>query len=157
MGFKEAVKTCFQKYITFSGRASRSEFWWCHSLTIVPFVLMIAVRAFGFNIPNKPFEALYSMYTWVFLLPNISVMARRMHDINRSGWWVLFFTLAIWVPFVFAIAFGWGGSGFLEVIGFFAISLIMASLMLFWLCRKGTEANNRFGPDPMQEIHAKNQ
>lgn len=74
MTFVESVKTCFKKYCTFKGRASRSEFWWFYLFeTLVTLILNC--------IPQINFLSL------LILLPGLAVTARRLHDRNRSGWW----------------------------------------------------------------------
>ena len=76
MSFGEAVKTCFSKYVDFSGRAPRSEFWW-----FVLFVIIVSVVALliGLN----------TLFGLAMLLPSIAVTVRRLHDTDRSGWWYL--------------------------------------------------------------------
>lgn len=73
MGFLEAIKTCFGKFMTFSGRARRSEFWWFYLL--------------NFIIGCIPFVG----WIWglIVLIPSIAVGIRRLHDTGRSGWWYL--------------------------------------------------------------------
>jgi uncharacterized membrane protein YhaH (DUF805 family) len=73
MGFLEAIKTCFSKYATFSGRARRSEFWW--------FVLLNFILGW---IP-----VINMIWGLVVLIPSIAVGVRRLHDTGRSGWWYL--------------------------------------------------------------------
>ena len=67
MGFGESIKTCFNKYATFSGRASRSEFWWFQLAFFLSFFTIIGGL--------------------ILLLPNMSVTVRRLHDVGKSGWW----------------------------------------------------------------------
>jgi uncharacterized membrane protein YhaH (DUF805 family) len=78
MTFTESIKTCFNKYADFNGRAKRSEFWWW-----VLFVFLVSIAA---NILDERLGILVSLGT---LLPYIAVTARRLHDTNRSGWWQL--------------------------------------------------------------------
>jgi uncharacterized membrane protein YhaH (DUF805 family) len=75
MGFIEAVKTCLQKYATFSGRASRAEFWWFVLFTVIA---SIAGSMFG--------EVVNGLVSLALLLPSIAVGARRLHDIGKTGW-----------------------------------------------------------------------
>jgi uncharacterized membrane protein YhaH (DUF805 family) len=78
MKFQEAVETCLKKYADFEGEATRSEYWW--------FALFIFIVGILLTILAKPFAALFYVGT---LLPSIAVGIRRLHDTNRSGWWLL--------------------------------------------------------------------
>ena len=82
MNFQTSVKTCFKKYTTFSGRASRSEFWyfWLFSYAIYAILIIIAL-----NISFK-FIWFFVVLFLVNFIPFIAVTARRLHDVNKSGW-----------------------------------------------------------------------
>lgn len=85
MTFQDAVKTCLNKYTDFNGRASRSEFWWFFLfMVIVGFVVGI-IGAFLGKTGSSIFSGLVSL---AFLLPGLAVTVRRLHDIDKSGWWV---------------------------------------------------------------------
>lgn len=96
MGLKIATKTVLSKYATFHGRAQRSELWyWFLALLILFFVLALIEGAIvapllGFDAfapdAGNPLSALVSM---LIFLPTLAVIVRRLHDIGRSGWWVL--------------------------------------------------------------------
>lgn len=74
MEFVEAVKAFFANFLDFSGRASRSEFWWA-----ILFCFVVGIVA-----SFLPF--LDMIWTLIAFVPSISLSARRLHDINRSGW-----------------------------------------------------------------------
>jgi len=78
MTFTDAIKTCFNKYANFEGAASRSEYWW--------FFLFTLLASFALGIVSNKLSLLFSLAT---LLPGIAVGARRLHDTDRSGWWLL--------------------------------------------------------------------
>ena len=79
MDLQNSIKTCgVKKYANFNGRASRSEFWWFYLFTILVWIV-------GFVI-NPVVELIFIIG---LLLPYIAVTARRLHDINKSGWWQL--------------------------------------------------------------------
>lgn len=119
MTFKDAVRTCFQKYITFSGRASRSEYWWFVLFTLLAsFVLSFIDFSLGFQGNVQPLSALFSLAVF---LPSIAVAVRRLHDRDMTGWWILI----VLVPLLGALV-----------------------LMVLFVMR-GTEGRNRFGPDPL--------
>lgn len=100
MGFGEAISTCFRKYATFSGRASRSEFWYFFLfLFLVSVVLnIIGAATGGYNATdvngNTSFAfttgtAISAIVGLALLLPALAVGARRLHDTGRSGWFLL--------------------------------------------------------------------
>lgn len=78
MNMQEAFLTCLKKYAIFSGRATRSEYWW--------FVLAQILIIVGMTMVN---ETLGGLVTLLLLMPVVSVAARRLHDIGKSGWWIL--------------------------------------------------------------------
>ena len=140
MGFKEAVRTCLrEKFITFSGRASRSEYWWFTLfvwLIWITFAVLVGVVGYmSGDVLNGQFPVLFWVLGGIFVIialalyiPIISVMVRRFHDRNLSGWWVLGVMVAGAIPYV----------GFLASIAALVITVL-----------KGTEGDNRFGPDPL--------
>ncbi|MFN8158894.1 MAG: DUF805 domain-containing protein [Candidatus Nanopelagicales bacterium] len=93
MGFGTAVSTCFQKYVTFSGRARRSEFWWWQLFVILlSAIASIGDSAFGLHYTKSNGVGVGWLATVVGLalvLPSIAVLFRRLHDTGRSGWWWL--------------------------------------------------------------------
>ncbi len=78
MDFQTAVRTCFQKYAMFEGRASRPEYWW--------FFLFLVVGNFVLGMVSDTLGLIFSLAT---LMPGLAVGARRLHDTGRSGWWQL--------------------------------------------------------------------
>jgi uncharacterized membrane protein YhaH (DUF805 family) len=115
MGFGEAVGSCLSKYATFTGRAPRSEYWYFVLFQAVVGVVAAAIsRAIDLNLVSTLVELL-------LFLPSLAVGIRRLHDIDRSGWW----TLLGFVPFI-----GW-------------------IMLIIWACTKGSLGPNRFGPDPL--------
>lgn len=78
MNFGQAISTCFSKYATFSGRASRPEFWW---FTLFQILVSIVASMFG--------DIVNGLVSLGLLLPALAVGARRLHDIGKSGWWQL--------------------------------------------------------------------
>ena len=89
MDFQTSIKTCFKKYADFSGRASRSEFWWFELFLLIGAIVtvVIDIMMLGYTFEDKgPINIIFAVVTF---LPTIAVGARRLHDINRSGWWQL--------------------------------------------------------------------
>ena len=83
MSFPDAVRTCLQKYVDFSGRARRSEFWFFYLFEILAFVVAVIIDSvFGTSI----FAPVVGLG---LLLPMLAVAVRRLHDTGRSGWFLL--------------------------------------------------------------------
>lgn len=80
MNFGEAVSSFFKNYANFSGRASRSEFWYTYLFIFIVGVIMIVVDVVAGN------EIISSIWNLAILVPTLAMTTRRLHDINRSGW-----------------------------------------------------------------------
>ena len=117
MGFVGAIKTCFSKYVDFKGRARRPEYWWWILFTVLVGIVLELVDL-GIAAAHGP-GVLGNLANLVFLLPSLAVGARRLHDTDRSGWWLL-----LW---------------FIPLIGWI--------ILIVFLCQRGTEGPNRFGSD----------
>jgi uncharacterized membrane protein YhaH (DUF805 family) len=115
MNFGQAISSGFSNYVKFSGRAVRSEYWYWVLFTvlggivagIIDVVLSISV-----------ISGLFGLAT---ILPSIAVQVRRLHDLDRTGWWIF---LAV-IPLI-----GW-------------------IILIIWYCSRGTAGPNRFGPDAL--------
>ena len=84
MSFTDAIRDGFSKYVTFSGRSSRSAYWWWYLFGILVLVVSLAIDyALGAG------GILYVLVALAMLLPNLAVLVRRLHDAGHSGWWVL--------------------------------------------------------------------
>ena len=136
MGFKEAIRTCVRdKYATFSGRASRSEYWYFFLFVILVASVLIGVGAV-FSTGNSGqistlsgiFFGAAGLFYLGMLIPMIAAGVRRFHDRNLSGWWYLGAMVAGAIPFV-------------------GIAASIAALVITVL--KGTDGENKFGEDPL--------
>jgi uncharacterized membrane protein YhaH (DUF805 family) len=86
MSFTQAVQTCFSKYIDFTGRAVRSEYWWFYLFLII---VNAVINVIGSATDSSLVGVLGGLFSLAVLLPSIAVSTRRLHDIGRSGWWQL--------------------------------------------------------------------
>lgn len=86
MNLPTAVVTCLKKYVTFSGVASRSEYWWFSLFEGIGYLVLRAINA----------PSLVSFWTLALFLPGLAVNVRRLHDTGRSGWWYLAWILFPW-------------------------------------------------------------
>ena len=116
MDFKTSVSTVLSKYIEFSGRASRSEFWWFTLFSVIGNIITGI-----FDDVLGTIAAINLLFSLAILLPSIAVAVRRLHDTDRSGWWMLL----VLIPVV-----GW-------------------IVLLYFNIQKGTDGENRFGSDPL--------
>ena len=89
MVIQQSIKTCLKKFATFDGRASRSEYWWFQFFYIL--VVIVAVILDGVLVGGnlETAGALEIVSQLILLLPALAVTARRLHDVDRSGWWML--------------------------------------------------------------------
>ncbi|HYP82306.1 DUF805 domain-containing protein [Variovorax sp.] len=78
MNFTQAVQVCLRKYVEFSGRASRSEFWW---FALFQLIVLVVAGIFG--------DRIYGIAALLLLLPSLAAAARRLHDVGKSAWFLL--------------------------------------------------------------------
>ena len=162
----QAVKSCFSKYATFSGRASRSEYWY-FQLFLMPLGLFIGLISATMMIKYSYNYNILSLFFYLaILVPNIAVTVRRLHDVNRSGWLVLLiFVGVIIVPIgmflktflmmLFAEFFGLTFLIFINVIFFLILTLsiiLPLIISLYWLIKESDLGPNRFGEDPLEKL-----
>ena len=134
MNFTDAVKAYFLKWNDFRSRSSRSEYWWATLFVtlasfpvgyIIGFVIAILFLTAGFS------ETTMEIVVVIVMLPiqifiiiaSTCLVIRRLHDVDKSGWWYLIiFTIIGIIP------------------------------LLIWYCSKGTNGDNRFGKDPLEQL-----
>ena len=109
MGFVTAVKTVFSKYVGFSGRARRSEYWWWALFTIiVSFVTVGIDGAIGTYNAETNSGLIQGIASLALFLPGLAVAFRRLHDTGRTGLWILLALIPVigWIVLIvfFAIA-----------------------------------------------------
>src|SRR5688500_12057680 len=94
--------TVMKKYATFTGRARRKEYWMFTLFQMIFFIVAAILDSMlGLTFGMLPYGYLYFGYAIVTLIPGIAVTVRRLHDTNRSGWWLLIALIpiigAIWL------------------------------------------------------------
>jgi uncharacterized membrane protein YhaH (DUF805 family) len=119
MNFGQAIKSGFSNYVTFSGRACRSEYWFWVLFAVIGGLGtgILDALIFGYHAGVSPLNGIFSL---AIFLPGLAVAARRLHDTDRVAWWLLI-----------------------------ALTGIGAIFLVVWFCFKGTSGPNRFGPDPL--------
>ena len=118
MNFVEAIRSCFRNYANFSGRAVRSEYWYWYLFVAIVLIVLGAIDESLYSGPLQigPFSYVTAAATLALILPSLATSVRRLHDIDRTGWWVLIGP---------------------TVIGTLAL--------IYWACLPGTSGSNRFG------------
>ena len=95
MSFTDSIKLCFAKFADFNGRAKRPEFWW--------FALFCFIGALLLEVAGSYVSWIFSLAT---LVPSLAVGARRLHDMNKSGWMQLLWLIPIlgWIYLIYVLA-----------------------------------------------------
>lgn len=114
---------CLQHYADFTGRAHRSEYWYFVLFNFIVSILIglsLGVIAGLLNVP----ALVYLAYLWslAVFIPSLAVSVRRLHDIGRSGWWLL---LSL-------------------------IPLVGAIILIIWHCTDSQPGANQYGPNPKE-------
>lgn len=119
VSFSRAVRMAFDSYCRFQGRSSRSEYWWwVLFVAILSFCIGIIEGILGFSMTAV--QTTSGILSLVLLLPGLGLSVRRLHDIGKSGWWILL--------------------GFIPVVG--------AIILITWFARNSEMTENRYGPMP---------
>jgi uncharacterized membrane protein YhaH (DUF805 family) len=119
MNFTDAVMAVLKKYAIFDGRSIRSEYWYWVLFSLLASIVLSIIDSIIFgtsaNSNSGPLEIIFSLAT---IIPGIAVTVRRLHDVNKSGWWILIvFTIVGIIP------------------------------LIYWYCQPGTSGKNTYG-DP---------
>ncbi|HMI40865.1 MAG TPA: DUF805 domain-containing protein [Sphingomicrobium sp.] len=147
------AKRPIQKYADFSGRAPRAEYWWFILAVVVAYVVVTIVESIlGIN---RMVAGVYGPIAVALMLgtlvPSIAVAVRRLHDTNRSGWWILLPVVPYCLAFVLGGAAMMNGGG-MTGLGVASIFLLIgagcALLLLIFYVLPGTAGDNGYGPDP---------
>ena len=113
VSFPDAIRLGFQHYFDFRSRSTRAEYWW--------WVLFVILTQQALNVVNIRIGILFGL---AVLIPGLALGTRRLHDINKSGWWLL-----MWF-------------------GIFLIAPVI--VLIVWHTKPSDEGTNKYGPDPRQ-------
>lgn len=116
-----ATSNCFSKYFDFQSRSRRSEYWYFYLFNLIVTIILVIIE-----ISINPNDTLYlaNIYGLITFIPSISCSVRRLHDVNRSGWWYfLVFTIIGIIP------------------------------LLYWHCKDGEKNKNIYGHSPKYRIN----
>lgn len=110
-------------YVNFSGRASRSEYWYFILFCFLVGILLGLISGVAPGLKSTCNIILF-IFQLVIIIPSIAVLTRRLHDHDKSGWWQLI-----------------------------SLIPIIGGLYIFFLnCRRGTIGENSFGSDPLMNL-----
>jgi uncharacterized membrane protein YhaH (DUF805 family) len=119
VNIKEATFLFFKNYFLFSGRSSRGAYWWQFPvLFLAGFIIglmEVFLGLYNYEVGSGPFGLILQLAVFI---PGLSVTARRLHDVGRSGWWYL--------------------------IAFTVVGIIP---LFYWMCKKGDLGTNKYGED----------
>lgn len=118
MSFVDAIKSGFSKYVTFSGRAYRSEYWYWVLFVVIASLVALTLDSAILGYSPSGASPITGIFDLVTFLPGLALAARRLHDMDRTAWWLLI-----------------------------ALTGIGSILLIIWFCFRGTQGPNRFGPD----------
>jgi uncharacterized membrane protein YhaH (DUF805 family) len=118
-------KVVLENYANFNGRARRSEYWYYSLMNLIILIIAAVIdNVVGLTLGGAPYGVLYSLYALAVFIPGLAVSVRRLHDVNKSGWFIL---IAL-------------------------IPLIGAIWLLVLFCTEGTKGNNQYGADPKSDF-----
>jgi len=149
-----AKRPIAEKYADFTGRAPRAEYWWyALALMIVTILLMVVESILGIKgMVLHAYGPLTALLVLATIVPGLAVGARRLHDTNRSAWWLL-----LMAPYLISAALamrsisagsmvGLGVAGLVGILGFIGCIAFLVLMVL-----PGTPGDNRYGPNPYGE------
>lgn len=133
-----------KKYAEFDGRARRKEYWmYVLLLIIVGVVLSVLEGIVGLRGMVGPYGPLTALFLLATLVPSLAVGVRRLHDTDRSGWWLLIG----YGPFLLSLCLMFFGIPQFAMI-LSIIALIGFVVLLVFMVMEGTKGPNQYGPDP---------
>ena len=116
MTLQKSIETCFKKYFVFDGRAKRSEFWWFALFCFLVSMVTVIVDVVVFGYTWEQYGPMNTIFQLGVFIPSVAVGARRLHDINKSGWWQLIY-----------------------------LTIIGIILLIVWFASEGKNKKNKFG------------
>lgn len=138
-------RTITEHYIDFQGRCARLEFWYYVLAYVVCYIILAIIQGIiGTSI-------LTGLFSLALLLPGLGISVRRLHDIDRSGWWLLIGVVPAFVGGILSLlAFMSGSVGFgFALMGIIWLACLAAfALLIYWYAQPGTAGANQFGPPP---------
>ena len=118
VGFVESLALFFKNYLNFSGRSGPSAYWWYLLWSLIFTILFAQIDSLALDISAEDLFSLSSAFALITLIPSISLSFRRLHDIDKSGWWLLISLTIIGIP-----------------------------VLIYWAIKAGDRQENSYGAD----------
>ena len=118
VGFVESLSLFFKNYLNFSGRSGPSAYWWYLLWSLIFTILFAQIDSLALDISAEDLFSLSSAFALITLIPSISLSFRRLHDIDKSGWWLLISLTIIGIP-----------------------------VLIYWAIKAGDRQENSYGAD----------
>ena len=118
VGFVESLSLFFKNYLNFSGRSGPSAYWWYLLWSLIFTILFALIDSLALDISAEDLFSLSSAFALITLIPSISLSFRRLHDIDKSGWWLLISLTIIGIP-----------------------------VLIYWAIKAGDRQENSYGAD----------
>lgn len=142
-----------KRYADFRGRSRRKEYWLFALFLVIVYSVMAVILGLsiaaalsggvstsGLGGGARIVALLFGLFLLAILIPTLAVGVRRLHDIDRTGWWIV-------VPTVLSVlSYLYGGTSLALVLSL--LSVVASITLLVFACLEGTRGSNRFGPDP---------
>ena len=141
VGLRDAVKLGFQCYADFRGRSRRAEYWWWTLFVVVVGAILsfVDIRTGIFSIQSGS-GLLSGLFKLSTLIRGLALGARRLHDINRTGWWQLVWFGILMSPVLVA----------LKAPRFSLASIVPVIVLLWWAANPSNQETNKYGPATRQ-------
>jgi len=151
MGFGEAIKTCLRKYADFSGRASRSEFWWFQVFAFMPVFVIDLLKLLGWSA-----QVTAAIFCLLLISPWTAVSTRRLHDMGKPlSYMLLIFALLLAIivsNILLTLQLDTIGASIVTIV---AVASVCVSSIVFWIwlfAKSSDPAPNKYGPNPHEVL-----
>ena len=118
VGFVESLLLFFKNYLNFSGRSGPSAYWWYMLWSLIFTILFGLIDSLALGISAEDLFSFSNLFALITLIPGLALGFRRLHDIDKSAWWLLIV---------------------LTIIGFF--------VLIYWAIKAGDRHENSYGAD----------
>lgn len=157
VGFAEAIRLGFRNYFRFSGRAQRAEYWWFVLFGFLGQLVLTVPDAifFGLDVVADDVSPFASLFALIVFIPTLSAGWRRMHDVGRSGLWLLLpYATLIWMVAGLAVM-GFEGEGVAALVVVLSGLVAFFVSLVFVIVQLATDSDpepNRYGPSPKYDF-----